>query len=74
MGSTLLFKNAPTLLAFLQAYTKTRVARSNTKAVVGTCAAIIFKHRQPKMRQKVVSQILYAGHASKKVMESHFII
>ena len=64
-----LSKNAPTLLSFLQACTKTRVARPNTKAVVGVCAAIILKHRQPKMNllQKIISLILYAGHASKVI-------
>ena len=68
-----LSKNAPTLLTFLQACTKTRVPRTNTKAVVGVCAAIILKHRQPKMNllQKIISLILYAGHASKKVITSN---
>ena len=71
-----LSKNAPTLLSFLQACTKTRVARPNTKAVVGVCAAIILKHRQPKMNllQKIISLILYAGHASKKVISSNVTI
>ena len=45
----------------------------NTKTVVGVCAAIILKHRQPKMNllQKIISLILYAGHASKKVITSN---
>ena len=41
--------NAPVLISTLQAATKTRVCRSNTNAVVGRCAAILLKHRNPKM-------------------------
>lgn len=65
-----LSKNAPTLLALLQVCTKTRVARPNTKAVLGMCAAILLKHRQPKMNllQSIISLILYAGHASEMVI------
>ena len=60
---------APVLLNILQAAIKTRVPRSNTNAVVCTCAAILLKHRNPKMSllQKIISLILYSGHTSKQV-------
>ena len=64
-----LHANAPVLISILRAATKTRVCRSNTNAVVGTCTAILLKHRNPKMGllQKIISLILYSGHASKQV-------
>ena len=60
---------APLLKSLLFSATKTRVARSNTNAVVGMCAAIMINHRNLKMNlvQKINSLILYAGHASKQV-------
>lgn len=59
----------PLLKSLLFSATKTRVARSNTDAVVGMCAAILINHRNSKMSliQKINSLILYAGHTSKQV-------
>lgn len=64
-----LLQHAPTLLFILRACTQTRVERSNVKAVIGTCAVILLKHRYDRMSmfQKIVSIILYAGHCSKQV-------
>ena len=60
---------APVLLEILHEATKTRVPRSNSHLVIGTCAAILLKHRNAKMSllQKIISLVLYAGHASKQV-------
>lgn len=60
---------APVLLNILLHATKTRVPRPNTHIVIGTCVAILLKHRNPKMSllQKIISLLLYAGHASKQV-------
>ena len=60
---------APTLLPLLQRCTETRTPRPNQKAIVGTLALILCKHRRPSssILQKIVSLILYTGHASKKV-------
>ena len=40
--------------------------------VIGTCVAILLKHRNPKLSllQKIISLVLYAGHASKQVHKS----
>ena len=64
-----LSNQAPTLRSVLLAATKTRVPRPNTHVVIGTCVAILLKHRNPKMSllQKIISLVLYAGHASKRV-------
>lgn len=64
-----LTEHAPTLLLILRACTKTRVERSNVRAVIGACAAMLLKHRYDRMSmfQKLVSVILYAGHCSKLV-------
>jgi hypothetical protein len=53
--------------------TKTRTPRSNTDAVIGMCAAMMFKHRNPNMNlvQRINSLVLYAGQAPKKVMFFH---
>ncbi|XP_064384950.1 uncharacterized protein LOC135333864 [Halichondria panicea] len=62
---------APLMSSVLVSATKTRAPRSNTKAVIGMCAAIILKHRNPRMNivQKINSLILYAGHSSKQVYQ-----
>ena len=64
-----LSQKAPVLLNILLHATKTRIPRPNTHIVVGTCVAILLKHRNPKMSllQKIISLLLYAGHASKQV-------
>ncbi len=66
---TELTKFAPLMSSVLVSATKTQAPRSNTKAVIGMCAAIILKHRNPRMNvvQKINSLILYAGHSSKQV-------
>ena len=57
------------LLSILLDATRTRVPRANLHIVIGTCVAILLKHRNPKasLLQKIVSLVLYAGHASKQV-------
>lgn len=66
---TELASTAPVLLSILNAATKTRVPRRNAHIIICTCAAILLKHRNPKMSllQKIISIILYAGHTSKQV-------
>ena len=61
--------HAPQLKRLLLSAAKTKIPRSNTNAVVGMCAALLIKHRNPKMNlvQKINSLILYAGHCSKQV-------
>ena len=60
---------APILLSILINATKTRVPRPNSHIIVGTCVSLLLKHRNPKMSllQKMISIVLYAGHASKQV-------
>lgn len=64
-----LHTHAPVLAGILQAATKTRVKRLNSDAVVGMCASILIKNRNPKMSllQKIVSLVLYSGHTCKQV-------
>lgn len=61
--------NAPVLLSIFESCTETRTRRSNRKAVIGMCAAILLKHRFFKMSlvQRIISLILYAGHSGKQV-------
>ncbi len=61
--------HAPVLLKVLTAATKTRTQRPNQSAVIGTCFAVILKHRNPNLNllQRVISLILYSGHCSKQV-------
>ncbi len=61
--------HAPVLRHFLHTAVATRLPRSNTEAVLGMCASIIFNHRNRMMNlvQKINSLILYSGHCSKKV-------
>ena len=65
-----LSKFAPLLKSLLCFATKTRTPRSNTDAVIGMCAAMMFKHQNRNMNlvQRINSLVLYAGHAPKKVM------
>ena len=72
---------APTLLSLLQSCTKTRKARRYTKCVIGLITAILCKHRRPSacLVQRLISVILYSGHASKRVslhlhVCTHFMI
>jgi len=61
--------NAPMLLAFLQASTRTKKPRTNRKATIGICIAILLKFRFDKMClvQNLIALILYAGHSGKQV-------
>jgi len=61
--------NAPVLLYILKVCTSTKGQRINTNAVIGMCIAIITKHRHFKMSlvQRIISLILYSGHANKQV-------
>lgn len=61
---------APILLSILINATKTRVPRPNSHIIVGTCVSLLLKHRNPKMSllQKMISIVLYAGHASKQTL------
>ena len=70
---------APTFSNILKECTKTRVTRTNNKAVVGICAAVLLKHRFDRMSlvQKIVSIILFNGCASKSVSQleyTHFVL
>ena len=59
---------APTLLSLLQSCTKTKMARRNQNTIIGVLASILCKHHRPSasILQRIVSFILYTGHASKK--------
>ena len=67
---------APTLLSVLDSCTETRKPRKNRKAVTGIITAILCKHRRPtfSLLQRLLSVVLYSGHASKCVSytRSHF--
>ena len=62
---------APTLFGFLHACVQTKASprQKNGDAVLGICAAILLKHRYFNMSlvQKILSIVLYAGHAGKQV-------
>lgn len=62
-------KHAPLYFAIMQGCTRTRTARKNQDSVIGMCTAILLKHKFNKMcaAQKMISLILYAGHAGKQV-------
>ena len=66
--------SAPVLTGILMACTRTKTAKSNRDAIVGTCAAILFQHRFPRMSllQRLIAVILYAGHSSKQVQKCYF--
>lgn len=59
---------APQLLELLQYCTKTKTRRVNQDAIIGVLASVLCKHRRPSAStlQRIVSLILYNGHASKK--------
>ena len=65
-----LHKDAPVLLEILRVATKSTRHRSfNQNAIIGICSSILCRHRSARMSliQKVISLILYAGHANKQV-------
>ena len=61
--------HAPILLQLLRSVTTTKSVRPNQNAIIGMCVSLLLKHCYSKMSmmQKIVSVILYAGHASKQV-------
>lgn len=61
--------HSPLYFAMIQGCTKTQTPRKNHDAVVGMCTAILLKHKFSKMSvvQKMISLILYGGHAGKQV-------
>lgn len=65
-----LFSKAPVFLSILTEATKTRVSRSNWHIIICTCVSILLKHRNPKISllHKIISLVLYAGHAYKQVL------
>ena len=60
---------APFLMFILNVCMETKGQRKNTKGVVGMCMALIIKHRFGTMSlvQRIVSMVLYSGHAGKQV-------
>ena len=63
--------HAPTLLHLLQAMVKKKKScnRPPADGIIGVCASILLKHHYDKMSmvQKIISVVLYSGHASKQV-------
>lgn len=62
--------HAPTLLAILKSCTKVKVPRVNQQeGAIGVIVAILCKNRRgsASLVQRLVSVILYSGHASKRV-------
>lgn len=57
----------PTLLSVLQIFTKTKKAWLSQDAIIGVVTSVLCKHRQSSVAlfQRIVSLILYTGHASK---------
>ena len=62
--------HSPLYFAIMQGCAKTKTPRQNHVAVLGMCTAILLKHKFSKMCiiQKMISLILYGGHAGKQVM------
>ena len=60
---------APTVLAILMACLKTKKPRINTDGVIALIFSVMCKHRRPSacLIQRIVSLVLYGGHASKMV-------
>lgn len=61
---------APTLLSLFEAFTETKSVRHNRKGVIAVCISLLLKYRFAKacFVQKLISLILYSGHASKQVI------
>ena len=60
---------APTLLSVFEMLTVTKNVRLNQKSVIVVCISLLIKYRFAKacFIQKLISLILYSGHASKQV-------
>ena len=67
---------APTLLTLLKHCLSTKKPRKNTDAEIALIVSIMCKHRRPSacQMQRVISLILYAGHASKQVSVTAIIV
>ena len=72
--------NVPTLLGLLQGCIQRKSLKRVRKrsylvqddGIIGICAAILLRHQNPKMNliQRIVSILLYSGHAPKLVKNS----
>ena len=64
---------APVLVAILEAASKTSVKNKQNKALICMAGAILLKSRCKHMckLQLVISSLLYAGHASKRVNSNY---
>lgn len=67
---------APTLFKILHGCTKTKKVKKNQNAIIGVLVAIVCKHRRPtsSLVQRLISLILYSGHASKRVLCNNVVI
>ncbi len=62
--------HAPKLLILFQAITETKQKDEHKRnGIIGMCVSILLKYRLSRMSlvQKIISVIIYAGHASKQV-------
>ena len=61
--------HAPVFFAIIQSCAHTTTPRMNKKPVIGICIAVLLKHKFHKLCliQKLISIVLYAGHAGKEV-------
>ena len=70
-------QNAPTMLEILRGCVARkerksrlgRLYRVKDESIIGVCAAILLRHQNPQMNliQRIVSLLLYSGHAPKQV-------
>lgn len=73
-------QKAPIFLSFLKVATKTHTKRANKDAVICMCVSILLKYsfKELNLVQKLISLILYWGHASKRLVtlgqNNNFII
>ena len=67
---------APTLLTLLQWCTKTKKEKVNRECIIGFIAAVMCRYRRPcySLIQRLLSIVLYAGHASKSVSTVYIYI
>ena len=64
--------HAPVFFAIIQSCVHTTSPRENRKPIIGLCTAVLLKQKFHKMCliQKLISIVLYAGHAGKEVYSS----
>ena len=67
---------APTLLSIFELLTVTKSERRNRKCVIAVCISLLLKNRFAKacFIQKLISLILYSGHAGKQVSVINIIL